>query len=263
MGFFSSIINFLKDVVKSVLGAIARIFHGVFGSTTVAALAMFVIGFMLMGPASFATLISNPVLFLSQCLTLTCFIGTAMVLGGTLAMISAFCPKLGQALGFIFGLIGFFYTTLTLLTNFWPAFAQSAIYTSLMGADFFGVGMTTWIEYFTLANAVGTAALIASLAEGVDEAGNLRSPYAQAYVDGVFAIPVVVAEVADAAVSAVADAISDSFWLFAAIGVGAYFLLKSRPGASGNGDITVNSDVAVSPLMESDRQTIAAQVKGG
>lgn len=49
MGFFSSIVKFVKNVIKSVLGAIAKFFNSIFGSPIIAALAMFVVGFLLMG----------------------------------------------------------------------------------------------------------------------------------------------------------------------------------------------------------------------
>lgn len=217
MGLFSGIVKWVKKVIKSVLTAIAKLFNGIFGSPLIAALAMFIVGFMVMGPAAFAAFASNPLLYLSQCLTLTMMVGTSMVLGGIVGAISAICPDLGKVLGFAFGIISFMMTGFMILDFFNPAFAAQLASYTISGLSTVGLNASMVLGYMQTANAVGMAALVAGLMAGTNSDGSFKSTYVDGYVDGTFFIPEKVAEVADDIV----ETATSSIWsLFGLAGAG-------------------------------------------
>lgn len=217
MGFFSKAIGFIKKLIKSILGAIAKLFNDIFGSPLVAALAMFVVGFMLMGPMAFQTLLTNPVAFLSQCMSLTLFVATSLVIGGALAAISAVCPGLGKALGFVFGLLSFIMIGLQVLTMFYPNIANVLLVQQVLGVGAYEFSMLA--EYISLAGGVGTVMTLAALAEGVDANGDPKSAYLGGLIDGFLTIPEVVADAADSVVSSASSSLAS----LAAWAIGGYF----------------------------------------
>lgn len=238
MGFFSSIISFVKKVISSVLTAIAKLFNGVFGSPIVAALAMFVVGFMVMGPAAFAAFASNPLLYLSQCLTLTMFVGTNLVLGGIIGAISALCPDLGKVLGFAFGLISFFMGGFTILELFRPDLAAQLASYAFSSLTIAGVDAAVMLGYLQTANAIGTAALLAGLMAGTNADGSFKSPIVDGYVDGVIFVPEIVADVADTVVEAATTSLSTliGFGVLAWVGYKAFTAGPNRVVVEQKGD---------------------------
>lgn len=229
MGFFSKIVKFIKDVIKDIVSAIAKLFNGIFGSPIVAALAMFVIGFMIMGPLAFQAMVANPVAFLSQTMTLTMFVATSMVVGGALSLISAICPPLGKVLGFVFGLLSFINMGLQIANFFYPQLAQNLMVQQLLGLGTYqGTAIANW---FSIANAIGTATFLASLAEGVDENGDPQSAFVRGWVDGLLAVPEVVGDVADGVVDAATDAIG-GLLPYVAAGFGLYLLFRQKPAST-------------------------------
>lgn len=224
MGLFSGIVSWVKKVIKSVLTAIAKLFNGIFGSPLIAALAMFVVGFMVMGPAAFAAFAGNPLLYLSQCLTLTMMVGTSMVLGGIVGAISAVCPDLGKVLGFAFGIISFLMTGFMVLEFFNPAFAAQLASYTVSGLSTVGLNASMVLGYMQTANAVGMAALVAGLMAGTNSDGSFKSSFVDGYVDGTFFIPEKVAEVADEVVETATSSIWGFVGMAAAVFLGYKFV---------------------------------------
>lgn len=202
MGFFSSIVKFVKNIVRTVLGAIAKFMNSVFGSPVIAALAMLVLAVCLIGPMAFAEFLANPVLLLTP--------GTGWLLASLIAnvliqVVTLVCPSLGRALGYAFGLLSFFIGGLNLYTMYsngtWTGMSLLATWTSgivdLTATDMYAI--------FAIASLTSWTALMAGLAEGVDAQGNPKNAFVQGYVDGFFAVPGVAGDIADAAVSSATD----------------------------------------------------------
>lgn len=224
MGFLSSIIDFVKGVVKSILNSIAKFMNAVFGSPIVAALAMFVIGFCLVGPASFSEFLSNPLLYISPIAAPIMFALTANVI---ITIVTAICPDLGKALGYVIGIISFVMTGFSLYALATKgSFAGAAVFATAFSTYLPALTIMELESIFLMVTVLSWTTLITSLASGVDDEGNFISPYAQGYVDGYFAVPEVVAEVADSALESVFSNLLP--WVL--VGFGAWYVLtKSKP----------------------------------
>lgn len=227
MGFFSSIVRFVKNVVKSILGTIAKWMNSLFGSPVVAALAMLIIGICCMGVGAFMVFVNNPLLLLAPG---TAWFMASLIVNALVQIVSLVCPSLGRALGYAFGLFSFFtagFNMYTLITEkTWTGL-------TLMSTMFCGAASMTstdLLAIFTYVTSLSYVLLVASLAAGVDENGNPIDPYAQAFVDGFFAVPEVVADVADDVVSTALD----SVWGWALLAVGAYFVITDDKKKDGS-----------------------------
>lgn len=220
MGIFSSIVSFVKNVVKAIVNAIASIINGIFGSPLVAALAMFVIAFILTGPGAFALLLENPILFLAQYPILaaaTCNLITAVA--------TAIDPQFGRVVGYVMGIVSFVLigmNTYTFLTE--GTFTGAQLATCFLGSAL-NVSSQTLLATFTFLTAFSWMSFVTNLAAGEN------SPYVTGFVDGLFAVPEAAASVADAAVDGVLGAASGALsWLLIAAGVYVGYKVLSGDG---------------------------------
>lgn len=201
MGFFSSIFDAIKSIFKKVLSAIAKIFGKVFGSPIVAALAIFVIAWMIVGPAAFslAEFMSSPILYLTASPYL--FAATVNLLFEVLYLV---CPDFRMTMAKIFGALSFVMFALgawQFLTG-GSLFVQSTFLYSHLGS--FGLTIAEFEYWFAFISMLNTAQFVSGLACGPD------SDYVAAWVDGFMAVPVVAGEIADEGVEAVVSGVSSS-----------------------------------------------------
>lgn len=221
MGFFSDIVDFVKGAISGIMSAIASLVNGAFGSPLVFALCIFVVSFMIMTPLMFEMMMSSPMLFLTEHVILS-----GMIAGALVTVVSAVCPDLGRVLGFAFGVISFIQL----------GFSMYALYTGLgqsgvtLAATYFGTffeeasrealvaQMATW---FTFIGVTSVVALIGGLSDGVNADGSFKSSYVSGYINGLFAIPTIIAAAADSA--------TGGLWGYLALGALAYLAVTSRP----------------------------------
>lgn len=213
MGFFSSIVNFVKNVVKSVLGAIARFMNSVFGSPVIAALAMLVLAICMMGVSTFMMYMNNPVLLLSNTAG---FLLLSLMANVLIQVVSLVCPELGKALGYAFGLFSIFMLGLNLYTLVENGTWTGATLLANLTSGLIDVPTAKLADLFIWLNVAGTLAMVTGLAEGVDASGNPKSAYTAAYIDGFFAPAESVAGVADDALGALTSTVTG--WLMIAAG---------------------------------------------
>lgn len=206
MGFFSSIVNFVKNVVKAVFGFVAKFMNSVFGSPVIAALAMLVLAICFIGPAAFMSFVSNPALLLVP--------GEGWILASLISnvliqVLTLVCPSVGRAIGYAFGILSFIIGGMNIYslyqTGGWSGLSMLSTWTSGMGGLEIGgytLLATDMYAIFSIATLTSWLALVTAAADGTDSQGNPKSAYARAFVDGFFAVPEVVAGGADSATSA-------------------------------------------------------------
>lgn len=186
MGFFSSVVRFVKKVVSAVLGAIAGFMNSVFGSPIVAALVLFVVSWWFAGPAAFTMLWANPVVYITS--SLQGFVFTMMLGNLITTLATAISPKLGKIMGYAVGMISLFMTGMDVYSFMTSGVWNGAATFSALLAK---VGVTTEAlvleTMFKLASGYAFVSLATSLAAGTNSDGSFKSPYARGYVDGFFA----------------------------------------------------------------------------
>lgn len=232
MGFFSSIVNFVKSVVKAVFGFVAKFMNSVFGSPVVAALAMLVLAICFIGPAAFMSFVSNPALLLVP--------GEGWILASLISnvliqVLTLVCPSVGRAIGYAFGILSFIIGGMNIYslyqTGGWSGLSMLSTWTSGMGGLEIGgytLLATDMYAIFAIATITSWLALITAAAEGTDAQGNPKSAYARAFVDGFFAVPEVVADGADAATGALFGKASNTLLLIGAGLLGYAYLSSSK-----------------------------------
>lgn len=201
MGFFSSIFDAIKSIFKKVLSAIAKIFGRVFGSPLVAALAIFVVAWMITGPAAFSLteFMSSPILFLTASPYL--FAATVNLLFEVLYLA---CPDFRMTMAKIFGALSFVMLALgawQFLTG-GSLFVQSTFLYQHLGS--FGLTIAEFEYWFAFISMLNTAQFISGLSCGPD------SDYVSAWVDGFMAVPVAVGDIVDEGVDTLISGVSDS-----------------------------------------------------
>lgn len=201
MGFFSSVFDAIKSIFKKVLSAIAKVFGRVFGSPIVAALAIFVVAWMITGPAAFslAEFMSSPVLFLTASPYL--FAATVNLLFEVLYLV---CPDFRMTMAKIFGALSF----ILLALGVWQfvtggsLFVQSTFLYQHLGS--FGLTIAEFEYWFAFVSMLNTGQFVSGLSCGPD------SDYVSAWVDGFMAVPVAAGNVVDEGVDVLIDGVSSS-----------------------------------------------------
>lgn len=226
MGFFSSIVRFVKNVVSAVLSAIARFMNSVFGSPIVAALVLFLVTWWFAGPLAFQMLWANPVAYIA---TAEGYFFTMMLGNLITTLATAISPQLGKAIGFAVGLVSFVMMGMniqSLYTNgTWNGAAVFSKLCSSVGVETAKASLETM---FSLVSGYTITALATSLAAGVNSDGSFKSSYAQAYINGFFAPAELVAEGVDSAVSAATSSIGNILLLVG----GAYLAYRWNAGSN-------------------------------
>lgn len=232
MGFFSSIVNFVKSVVKAVFGFVARFMNSVFGSPVVAALAMLVLAICFIGPLAFMEYVTTPSLLLAPGKG---WLLASLIANAVIQVVTLICPQIGRALGYAFGILSFVIGGLDLYSLIsgggWSG--MSILSTLASGTSGLEVGgytllATDMFAIFAIATVTSWLALVTAAAEGTDEQGNPKSPYAAAFIDGFFAVPEVVAEGVDTAISATLKPASKFLLLLGAGLLGYAYLSSSK-----------------------------------
>lgn len=218
MGFFSSLFDFIKDFISTVIAAVASIFGGGPTGVLIATLAVLVISFVLIQPAAWATLMNSPWLFLTQHSILAGLVVNAMI-----QVVSILIPDLGRALGYVIGIVSFLMTGLTVLEYFdLYLVAPEVLLDRILPAS---LGLTVaevdalYMAFTTLSLSLTVTALVTT--------GDV--PYAQGLIDGFFAIPEGVAGVVDTVIDVAFASVSSALSSILIIGALAYFALQ--PGA--------------------------------
>lgn len=250
MGFFSSIVKFVKNVVKAVLGAIAKFMNSVFGSPVIAALAMLVLAICPMGVPTFMMYMSNPILLLA---TNTGFLLLSLIANVLIQVVSLVCPELGKALGYAFGLFSLFICGLNLYTlvenGTWTGTTLLANFCS----GIIDMPVAKMADMFLWINVTGTLAMVTGLAEGVDSQGNPKSAFTAAYVDGFFAPLEVVADAADGAL----DTLTSSLFGWVAIAAGCFVGYKVLTAPRQPKPQAVNLSLTQEPAPVETREALA------
>jgi len=234
MGFFSSIVNFIKDVIHSIVSFISDVVGSVFGNSPLApvlvALSILAIAVWIAGPALIADLLTTtPWDLLEFFPTLCAYAANAIVAIVTLVM-----PEFGRALGFITGIASFILALPTIAT--WSGLTHSFTAENLF-LTLFGLTSLTSAQALSLFDAFGTFTTLAFVTAAT---GGPDNPFIQGYIDGFFALPVVVAAAVDSSLSSAGSVM----WL--ALGLAGMYVLSNR-SAPHNTSLTVrNEPVGVS-----------------
>lgn len=238
MGFFSSIVRFVKNIVKSILGAIAKFMNSVFGSPIIAALAMLLIAVICFCP-TFMLFVNNPLLILAPG---SSWMMASLIVNALVQVVTLICPSLGRALGYAFGIFSFITAGFNIYALVTEGTWSGLTVLSSLASGLIDVSESVCMQYLLYATALSWTLLMTSLADGVDENGNPKGEFAKAFVDGFFVIPEVVADVADTAV----DSITSSIWGWALAAVGVYYV-ATRPASK-----TQSTTTRTRELVEAD-----------
>lgn len=225
MGFFSSIVRFVKNVFSAVLGVIARFMNSIFGSPIIAALVLFLVTWWICGPMAFSMMWENPLVYALS--STKGYFFTMMFANLVTQVVSAVCPQLGKALGFVVGIVSLCLGGMNIydfITNgTWNGGVTFFTLTADLGMEMapeIALKAFSWMSTFSIVT-LGT-----SLAAGTDENGQFNSEFARGYVDGVFAPVEFVAEVVDGGISAATDSLFNVL-LWCGLGYVGYKYLSS------------------------------------
>lgn len=204
MGFFSSIVDFVKSVVSSIVTAIANLFKGVFGSSKLASLALaaFVLACVILQPQLLAALLESPWMFLIEHPIYAAMLSSAITTAA-----SAYCPALGRMLGYVFGVISFIATGINVYNWYTGGELFAKNYAAAAIGMYLDVDMVVLISVFEFATVYSMTNFALALADGPD------SPYLKGFLDGFFVIPEKIADAADGAIeSATSSLLSLLMW---------------------------------------------------
>lgn len=218
MGFFSSIFKAIKSIFSRVLTAISKLFSRVFGSPIVAALAIFVITWMIVGPAGtlLTDFLANPVLYLIA----SPFLASAAV-NLILEVIYLIAPEFRTVMAKVFGVMSFVFIAL----GAWQFLQTGQVFLS---AQFlaqhigtFGLTVAEYTYWFAFVSALNYMQFASGLSAGPDD------EYIEAWLDGFMAIPDVAGDAADSIIDGVVEVASSSLASFLGLAVIGYFGWKA------------------------------------
>lgn len=218
MGFFSSIFKAIKSIFSRVLTAISKLFSKVFGSPIVAALAIFVVTWMIVGPAAttFAEFLANPVLYL----TASPFLASAAV-NLILETIYLIVPEFRTVMAKVFGVMSFVFVAL----GAWQFLQTGQVFLS---AQFlaqhigtFGLTVAEYTYWFAFVSSLNYMQFTSGMSADPD------AEYIKAWLDGFMAIPEVAGDAADSVIGGVVEVASSSLASFLALAAIGYFSWKA------------------------------------